>query len=247
MKRLTLFVFMKINSFLNYSDYLDTIVNKIMSQIRVNEKTLIGIATGFSPTKIYSLIGEKLKNEPELRAKIYIFQLDEWKGVSVNEKNSCHYYIINNVIVPWKLDIKNCFMIDGLTFEDENQLIKYQKYLIKKSLDICILGIGENGHLALNEPGTKKNQLFGIQKLSSASLNHAMLEKSKQLITHGISIGIKEIMDSKEVILLISGENKQQTYESFITKKDYNSFPASILHNHQNCSTFIDPDTINLS
>ena len=128
-RRLTLFVFMKINSFLNYSDYLDTIVNKIMSQIRVNEKTVIGIATGFSPTKIYSLIGEKLKNEPELRAKIYIFQLDEWKGVSVNEKNSCHYYIINNVIVPWKLDIKNCFMIDGLTFEDENQLIKYQNVI----------------------------------------------------------------------------------------------------------------------
>ena len=204
----------------------------------------LGLATGFSPKLAYQFVGEQLIAPNELQDSLRIVQLDEWLGVGPEDPDSCNHFLVQHVINPWGLNKDNSFLLNGATEEPEKEISRLKKYLDKDNLDLCILGLGRNGHLALNEPGSAGSDICRMVSLHPLSATHAMIEKRKEKITQGITIGLSEIMESKEIILIITGEEKRSAYNNFMEQKPVKAFPASILFEHDNWTCYVDQSSV---
>jgi len=216
----------------------------IIERVEKSPSVHIGFATGYSPIRTYEKIADYLQSSPLLRTKISGFQIDEWLGLGIEDSGSCSYALKRDVITPWQLKTDSCFIIDGNGSNAEKQILAMKNRLNQRPLDICILGIGKNGHLALNEPGSKLTDPCRIVELEGSSQEHNMLSSTSKAINKGITIGIKEILESKEIILIISGEGKQSAYQNFKEKKHIENFPGSALYYHQNWKCFVNRSSV---
>ena len=107
----------------------------------------------------------------------------------------------------------------------------------KGGLDLCVLGLGKNGHLGLNEPGESLQPACHISQLDARTQQHEMLKTADRPVTRGITLGLKDILNAREILLLVTGERKQDATERFLTAKVSTAIPASFLwlHNHFTC------------
>lgn len=188
----------------------------------------LGLASGHSPKKTYENI---VNNITSKQANSFCgFQIDEYIGCPPTDKNSFNYYINKNLIEP--LDTNKILTIDGETSIDINACKKYlNKIKAMSYANIMILGLGQNGHIAFNEPGSKINDTVRIVKLQ---------HEAKYKL--GFTIGIKEILKSKEIMLLVTGKNKKNIFEAFLKEKESASIPATYLKNHKKLKVFIDEE-----
>ncbi len=104
----------------------------------------------------------------------------------------------------------------------------------KGGLDLCVLGLGKNGHLGLNEPGESLQPACHISQLDARTQQHEMLKTAGRPVTRGITLGLKDILNAREVLLLVTGEGKQDATDRFLTAKVSTAIPASFLWLHSN-------------
>jgi galactosamine-6-phosphate isomerase len=210
-----------------------------------NDSLHLGLATGHSPKLTYSYLSEHFKKNPSLISNISLFQLDEWLGLAKTDSGSCHYFLHKYVIAPWQLQTHQYFPLDGQHWDQEIQLSEMRKELAQKPLDLCILGIGKNGHLAFNEPGSRLKDPSRIVALADSSKKHTMLKDVKTKMQQGITIGLKEIMEAKEIFLIITGIGKKKAWTKLLDRAPIKDFPASAIFEHNNYSIFVDLESVN--
>ncbi len=216
--------------------------------VLIEKKTLIkiGISTGTSPQLFYKLIADFLKEFPENREKIFVYQLDEWGGLSIKDSSSCAYYMQKYVVDAWNLRQDQCQFIDGSRLFDKCYIHNLSQVYKNVSLDLSILGLGVNAHIALNEPGSAYNSQFRIISLSNTSKAHSMLSgmvKSDKPVC-GITIGFKEILDSEVLYLIVAGKHKKKAYSDFINHVAEEICPAVNLYRHPQLLCFIDSSSV---
>ena len=228
----------------NYEELSKRVGDDIISLVQNMESCFIGFATGHSPEMLYEYIAEKLIALPELSQRITGIQLDEWLGLNKEDVGSCQKYIIDKVIVPWKLKEEQCITIDGSNGNDQNAVEELTSHFNNRRMTVCILGIGTNGHLALNEPGSSLDSTSRIVTLAPSSKEHDMLKNAEAKIHKGITVGLKEIMESDKIYLLITGQQKKEAYLRLMKKEEPSSFPASIILQHKNWSCYVDESSI---
>ena len=216
----------------------------VVKRLEESESSFMGLSTGYSPRGIYLHVAKQLVKKTELIQRIQGFQIDEWYGLSVKDPSSCAFYINQHVVKPWKLHSNQRFLVDGQHPDQEIQISEMKMVLNQRRLDICILGLGKNGHLALNEPGSQLTSACRIVELDSTSQTHPMLKNAKATVQKGITIGLKEILESKEIILLIAGKGKKEAFQKLMNKTSIESFPASAIYYHDNWKCFIDESSL---
>lgn len=111
-------------------------------------------------------------------------------------------------------------------------------------IDLCILGIGANGHLGFNEPADYLKSNVHKASLSKTSQNHPMILDSKVKLNYGITLGMADILMSKEILLLVCGENKKAVMRDFLLKNITTGLPASFLWLHANFHCFCEKDAM---
>jgi galactosamine-6-phosphate isomerase len=111
-------------------------------------------------------------------------------------------------------------------------------------IHICILGLGRNGHLGLNEPGEALEPFCHVASLSARSLEHKMIATLEVKPTYGITLGMKEILSSKKILLLVTGEGKKEVYAELMKGKITNKLPASFLWTHAEVDCFVNKQTL---
>jgi galactosamine-6-phosphate isomerase len=108
-------------------------------------------------------------------------------------------------------------------------------------IDICMLGIGFNGHIALNEPAESLQPRFHVAELAPTTLNHTMVTAAGKSPTYGLTMGVGDILQSKMILLLISGPSKREIAGRLLSQRGVTSgFPASFLLLHPNTVCLID-------
>ena len=230
-----------------FSDYqqLSIAASKlIVNRISIGGTFQIGVSAGQSPLRTYQLVADEIRSNPILCDKIEIFQLDEWLGVSSKDIQSCQHFIHRHITVPWQIKTENCFLLEGEGVDQRDQIKRMKEHLSRRPLDLCILGLGINGHLALNEPGSQKKDPSRIVALTANSQSHTMLKGHGDRVTKGITIGLKEILESREVLLLISGINKSVATKELLSAKVNPDLPASFLVEHPNWHCYVDKNVI---
>lgn len=211
------------------------IADKILQQPNL----LLCAATGNTPTVTYKKMVDQLTIEKA--AHLRILKLDEWGGVPIKHPATCEQYLLTHILKPLQIPKERYF---GFTSNPENRMQEVERIqdLIKKEhpIDICVLGLGANGHIAFNEPAIDLKPHCHIAQLSQKSMQHSMAIEMKEKPTYGLTLGMADILQSKTIVLLITGEHKRAITKAFLSKKITTHLPASFLWLHPNVFCFVD-------
>lgn len=203
-----------------------------------NGAEVIGLATGSTPITFYN---EVKNSNLDLSDKISI-NLDEYCGVANDHPQSYHYFMQKNLfdVKPFK----ESYVPDGANTNEEEACGAYNTILEENPIDFQILGIGTNGHIGFNEPGSPFNSVTRKVDLTPATIeaNARFFESEADVPKFAYSMGIKNITDAKEIVLFAYGKNKQEAVKSLVEGAVTEDFPASILQNHDNVTIIIDEE-----
>lgn len=215
--------------------------NSILKTVKAKPDAQICYATGNSVVRLYELLVKEAKKQQISFADTSAFQLDEYYVKLKNNK----LYMRNIVFSLWDelhVNYKNQYVhkITG----DEEADINFYRNRITSDFDLMILGVGLNGHLAYNEPGSRQDVDFQVVNLEDQSIQNTLgygITNDEHLPTRGITIGLQTIYNSKKIVLIALGEEKKKVLEKFNVCKEFDpGFPISILHDHQNLEIYTD-------
>lgn len=211
----------------------------VLDELRIKTNLLLCAATGSSPLSLYQGLVLKAKKKPEQFEQLRIIPLDEWIGLP-SEVGSCYAYLKEQLLKPLKIPSSQYFTFDPLSENLVEECLRIQAILDEQGpIDLCILGLGRNGHLGLNEPADILQSHCHIADLTMESQQHPMLKKSNQKPTRGITLGMEDILMSKRIILLISGEGKEEAKKQFFSQVIHPRCPASFLWKHNNVDCLV--------
>ena len=211
----------------------------IMGEIMLNPHLILCTATGSSPMKLYRKLGEQAKKRKALFEQIRVVPLDEWVGLASSD-GSCNAFLQKYFLSPLKVSQERYFPFNPKAENLEDECKRMQVILKDLGpLDVCILGLGKNGHLGFNEPANELQPHCHIADLTIESQQHSMITGSSIKPIQGITLGIQEILSSKRILLLVSGNDKEEAKKQFLSGKISPQCPASFLWKHGNVDCLI--------
>ncbi|WP_342258596.1 glucosamine-6-phosphate deaminase [Spiroplasma endosymbiont of Dioctria linearis] len=220
----------------------------ILNEVKSNSNIVLGLATGSSPVTTYENIIVKSKELNIDWSKVTTFNLDEYKGLSSEHSQSYRYFMNNKLFDHINIDQKNTFVPSGM-IETNNEAQKYDELISQKGgIDLQLLGLGINGHVGFNEPGSDFEGLTSIVKLTKSTIeaNSRFFENEKDVPTEAISMGLKSIMNAKKIILIATGSAKAEAVKNLVEGPISKNWPCSILLNHKDVTVVIDNEAARL-
>jgi len=217
----------------------------IVQEIELNERLLLCTATGGSPTKTYELLGKEFQKHPKFFSKLRVVKLDEWGGISIDHPGTCESYLQTNLLQSLHIFGSRYIGFNSNPKNPKQECENIQDKLDHEGpIDLCILGLGMNGHLAFNEPADYLKPNCHIADLSEMSLQHAMASEMKTKPSFGLTLGMADILHSKMIIILINGAQKKGIVKKFLSQKITSLVPASFLWLHPNVICLIEKEAI---
>jgi galactosamine-6-phosphate isomerase len=231
---------MKIHIAESYEKLSQLGANLVVEELRKNKRLLLCAATGGSPTGTYQLLGKEYQKTPALFSETRVIKLDEWGGIPMDNAATCETYIQQHLIRPLHISDHRYFGFHSNPAVPESECTRVQGLLLKEGpIDLCILGLGINGHLAFNEPAEYLQSECHIAQLSAVSQQHAMASNMIKKPAFGFTLGMGDILMSKKIVILVSGDNKELIASSFLSKKISTQLPASFLWLHPDVTCII--------
>jgi glucosamine-6-phosphate deaminase len=171
---------------------------------------------------------------------VQVFNLDEYCGVAASDPNSYSAFMHKHLIDPAGLAASQVRLLRGDAPDLHEECTRYDEALEERGgIDLCILGLGVNGHIAFNEPGTAWDQRTHVTPLShSTRATHAAQATSPWRIPpFGITMGIRTLLESRRVLLLIAGDHKRAARDAFHVGVKDPAWPVTSLCGHPNLTT----------
>ncbi len=213
----------------------------IISDLRAKPNLLLCTATGASPTRIYELLGEEFRHNPALFKELRILKLDEWGGLPMDDPGSSQVYLRRHVIGPLAISPDRFVAFDSEAPDPNAEAARIRSWLRQNGpIDICVLGLGTNGHLAMNEPADALKPFAHVAELASTTLGHSMLAETKRKPTHGLTLGMVELFQSRKILFPVIGPTKSKQLARLMEGTISTRFPASLLWLHPAVFCFCD-------
>lgn len=227
---------------------INQIVSKeIIDLINKNNNCVLGLATGSTPEGVYKLLVEAYNKKEVSFENVKSYNLDEYVGLEETHNQSYRYFMNSHLFNHIDIKLENTHIPSNK--DDENNLEIYdQKIKEAGGIDIQILGIGSNGHIAFNEPGTSFNSNTHIVTLNESTIsdNSRFFNSIDEVPQQAITMGLNSIMQAKRIILIAFGKNKQDAIYKMMALDPSEELPASILQNHPNVTIYCDEDAASL-
>ena len=235
---------MKIIITKNYQTMSIRAANLAINQIKKKKGSVLVLPTGRTPLGMYKKFREARKNRRVNFKKVICFNLDEYVGLGCNNKNSYCYYMQKYFFKHVNIKLKNINILDGMAQNLKKECKEYEKLINKKKIDLAVLGIGHNGHIAFNGPGsTYKSKTRAVDlTLGTRRANIKGFKSLRQVPKQGLTMGIYTIMQAKKIILLASGKNKAEIIAKAIKGKVNKNIPASYLQLHPKVVVVLDKE-----
>lgn len=199
---------------------------------------LLAAATGDSPTMTYRHFVERVRT-PDLR----LIELDEWGGLDMDDPATCGHYLQQHLVKPLGLSADRFTAFASDAGDPAAECARIARWLREHGpIDVCVLGLGRNGHLAMNEPGTAIDRACHVAQLADSTLAHPMLRLARRRPTHGLTLGLGEILASRAILLLVFGEAKAAPLARLLNGPISTDFPATALRRHPRTVCIADRD-----
>ncbi|MEG0284091.1 MAG: glucosamine-6-phosphate deaminase [Erysipelotrichaceae bacterium] len=214
---------------------------EVMKEIVVKKpNATLGLATGSSPIGLYTnMIKDHNENGTSYK-DIHSFNLDEYVGLDRNHAQTYWTFMHENLFKGIDIKEENVNVPFGNTKEDCQA---YEKAMENVSVDVQVLGIGANGHIGFNEPGTSFDEETHIVTLTEKTRqdNARFFEDDiNKVPTHAITMGIATIMKAKKILLVATGANKADAVYAMVKATPTTDCPASVLQNHKDVVVICD-------
>jgi glucosamine-6-phosphate deaminase len=240
---------MKLIEVQSYDEMSKVAAEIMIEQIKTKPNSVLGLATGGTPIGTYqNLIKDFTKNKTSYERVITV-NLDEYIGLEKDNPQSYSYYMKEQLFNHINIPESQTHLPFANGVEDEEAGNNYEKLIDSLGgIDMQILGIGENGHIGFNEPGTSFSSTTSIVKLddSTREANARYFSKMEDVPTHAISMGISTIMKSRKIILLISGVKKAPILNQLFHTDVKEDLPASILKKHPDVTIIADQEALSI-
>lgn len=213
--------------------FIDTINNK--------PNCVLGLATGSSPVGIYKNLVKAYQEKKVSFKDVTTFNLDEYIGLEETHHQSYRYFMNDNLFNHIDIDKNKTHVPNGTNYEYDVE--NYDKEIENNGgIDLQILGIGSNGHIAFNEPGTPFDSLTHVVDLKESTIkdNSRFFNSIDEVPKKSITMGLTSIIKAKKIVIIITGENKKEVLARLLTGKISEDLPASILHKHPDVTIYAD-------
>lgn len=197
---------------------------------------VLGLATGATPIKLYEKFVDSSLDFSDLTA----INLDEYVGLTPQDPQSYHYFMQQHLF-QYK-PFKQTFIPDGASDDIEQAAKAYDDIIAQHPIDLQLLGLGQNGHIGFNEPGTPFNSTTHVVNLTESTIaaNARFFDSPASVPTQAISMGIASVMSAKKILLLAFGEAKAAAVAAMVNSPVTEALPASILQEHADVTIIID-------
>ncbi|WP_304131244.1 glucosamine-6-phosphate deaminase [Ignavibacterium album] len=229
----------------NYQEMSTEAAKQVASLIRKKPDCVIGFATGSTPLGLYKELIRMHKEEGLDFSKVVSFNLDEYVGLPPNHPESYHYFMWENLFKHININPSNVHIPMGMA-EDIDAFCEWyeQKIIEHGGIDLQILGIGANGHIAFNEPGSSLGLRTRIKTLDEKTRmdNARFFNSMDEVPKYAITMGVGTIMEAKRLLLLANGIKKADAIKATVEGPIMAKYPATIVQLHRYATVIIDKE-----
>ena len=217
----------------------------ITNMLQTIEKPVLGCATGSTPLKLYQNLIERYQNGVVDFSEVTTFNLDEYLGITPEDKQSYRYFMDVYLFDKVNIDRSNTHVPDGMTASIDTHCMAYEEAIKEAGgIDLQILGIGSNGHIGFNEPGSAFDSRTRKVSLSRESIaaNARHFGEGEAVPDQAITMGIGTIMDASRILLLANGASKAEAIAATLEQPVTSQCPASVLQKHPDVIVILDKE-----
>lgn len=217
----------------------------IADRLRKKPNLVLGLATGSTPLGLYKELIRMHRDEGLDFSKVTTFNLDEYVGLPPAHNQSYHYFMNENLFKHINIDQRFIHVPHGMAKNVDEFCNWYEKRIVEiGGIDIQVLGIGSNGHIAFNEPGSSLGSRTRIKTLTEKTRedNTRFFENLDDVPKYAITMGIGTIMDANEVIMLANKTSKADAIKAAVEGPITAMCPASIIQLHKKAIVIADKD-----
>ena len=216
---------------------------RVTRQVLLKPDSLIGLATGTTTLNLFDWMVKFHKELSVDYSNVKTCNLDEYAGLAPDDKRSCRYRIDQSLLKRVNIKYENTYVPNGMTEPPELELEVFRKTVEKfGGMDLLILSVGENGHIAFNEPGTPFDTTYRIAPIAQSTIEAkaVFFGGQENVPRYGLTMGIRDIMMARKILLVAKGGNKAQIMKKIMSGVITVDNPASVLLLHPNLEIIVD-------
>lgn len=217
----------------------------ICAELRRKPTSLLCASAGGTPTLTYQILTVQCARAPHRFKQLRVLQIDEWAGLPRGHPATCAEDLRRKVLRPLLLssDRFTGFRTDAPDREAECRRVA--RWLDEnRPIDVCLLGLGRNGHVAMNEPAEALTPRAHVARLAETSRQHPLLKDLARKPTHGLTLGMTDILRSRKILLLVNSRSKRAALKRLMRPQITARFPASFLWLHPDATVLCDREAI---
>ncbi|MBM3199814.1 glucosamine-6-phosphate deaminase [Candidatus Woesearchaeota archaeon] len=221
----------------DYSELSRKAASLVAEELAKKPDLALCLPTGATPLGMY----EQLTDKNLDFSKATMFLLDEYAGLGVDDEESFACYMCLNFLDLVNFRKENVFMFNGKAADLDKECEDYEKKIEEKKIDLAILGIGKNGHVGFNEPGSSFSSQTRVVSLSEQTReSNAKYFEKGEVPSKALTVGLKTIMGAKKIILLASGAEKAEVIKQLVEGEISYQLPASVINTHKDAVLVVD-------
>lgn len=222
---------------------------RIIGQMLSKPDSVIGLSTGQTTGNMHAIVSEIYKLHPFDTSKVTIFNVDELTNLPREYSGSCYTMIKTQLCDNLNIPERNFIMPPTLSDDFEAECINFEDELFRRGgMDLQMLGIGWNGHIGINQPGTPFESRTWVSPMDPIFEERVRRETGvgPDHKLGGLTLGIKTIMQTRKIVLIAKGKNKAEIIKKAVCGPVTIDIPASVLQLHPNCEVLLDPEAASL-
>ncbi len=233
---------MNIRTFEDYRRLSTNTAREILRIVLEKQDAVLCLATGETPLGAYAELVRQAKMQRINFSGIRFVSLDEWVGIPPSNPGSCHYFLHRHLFQPLQIKPEQIYLFDGMAEDTQTTCMLMNEHVQKLGgIDLMLLGIGMNGHIGFNEPGTSPELEAHVAALDEITQTTGQKYfQTETLLKAGMTLGIRQIMESRNVLLMANGIRKAEILQAALEGPVTASVPASILQQHPQSLILLD-------
>ncbi|MEO8471571.1 MAG: glucosamine-6-phosphate deaminase [Chryseolinea sp.] len=218
---------------------------RIIGQMLEKPNAVIGLSTGQTTLNMHAVVSEIYAKYPFDVSRVTLFNVDELTNLPREYSGSCYTMILNQIAAPLGIPDENFIMPPTLSNDFEAECLLFEKRLQERGgADLQMLGLGANGHIGINQPGTPFESETWVSPMDPDFEARVRRETNVPAdhILGGLTRGIKNIMHTRKLILIVKGKHKAAMVKQAVLGPVTTDIPASVVQLHPNCEILLDAD-----
>ena len=231
-----------------YTELSQQAAEDLVQLTATNDSPVVCTASGDTPAGLYKALFDKVKNKEADITNWYFLGLDEWAGMNGDDQGSCRFHLNHQLLNPLRVEHERIIFFDGSAPNLQEECDRIENFIREHGpINVCILGLGLNGHIGMNEPGTSVNIRSHISQLDplTAQVGQKYFTAETPL-SEGITLGLATILESKHIMLMVSGAKKAAIVKHVLEGEISENVPGTLLRDHPGLRIYLDKEAAQL-